>query len=419
MKTQSTICLIFIVLILFLFAPVNSTAQLMWEKDDGNPVMEVVPGSWYAWNVFFPVVIFEDNTYKMWFCGNNNSTYRHIGYATSSDGLDWDILAAPVISGGDPGNWAKHIYPGSVLRINDTLRMWFCGSTNSSDDGSIGYAWSLDEYNWNILPDPVLEAGENGDWDDYIVFHPSVWYDASIYHMIFMGADNNTETWQLGYATSPDGRIWEKYEDNPVLTIDPANSFYKDGIIHGTPIMHNGAIHLFFTGCDGTSSFPPYYSYWRIGYAWSTDFINWSIHPEPVLDVGDPGSWDETIVAAASILIQDEHLKMWYWGDHYNANWEIGYADGIISNLFEYNNSKNEAVKVFPNPSENGSITITLDNPHNLQLTCFNTFGTQVHQQEITGTETVINVSTWSQGIYLAVVVEDGKPVETAKFVVQ
>ena len=72
-----------------------------------------------------------------------------------------------------------------------------------------------------------------------------------------------------------------------------------------------------------------------------------------------------------------------------------------------------------PNPADNGSINITLDTPHNLHLTCFNTFGQQVHHQEIRSAETVIDVSTWSPGIYLAVVYRDGKPVGRSKFVVR
>jgi hypothetical protein len=74
---------------------------------------------------------------------------------------------------------------------------------------------------------------------------------------------------------------------------------------------------------------------------------------------------------------------------------------------------------IHPNPTDNGSITLTLDNPHNLHLTCFNTFGQQIVQQEIQSEETVINVSTWSPGIYLAVVYEDGKAVGRAKLMVR
>ena len=73
---------------------------------------------------------------------------------------------------------------------------------------------------------------------------------------------------------------------------------------------------------------------------------------------------------------------------------------------------------VHPNPTDNGRIIITLNNPQNLHLTCFNTYGQQVHHQEIADLETEINVSTWAPGIYLAVVYEDGLPVGSIKFVV-
>ena len=81
--------------------------------------------------------------------------------------------------------------------------------------------------------------------------------------------------------------------------------------------------------------------------------------------------------------------------------------------------SKITSFILYPNPTDNGIITITLDNPHNIHLTCFNTFGQQVHQQEITGKETVIDVSNWSPGIYLAVVYEWGKPVGRSKLMVR
>jgi hypothetical protein len=72
-----------------------------------------------------------------------------------------------------------------------------------------------------------------------------------------------------------------------------------------------------------------------------------------------------------------------------------------------------------PNPSGNGCIAITLDNTHaNLHVTCFNTFGQQIHQQEINNNDTIIDLSTWQPGIYLAVICSDGKPMATSKFVV-
>lgn len=72
-----------------------------------------------------------------------------------------------------------------------------------------------------------------------------------------------------------------------------------------------------------------------------------------------------------------------------------------------------------PNPSCNGIITITFENsPSKLNLTCFNTLGQIVHKGKLQAEENVINISNWQAGIYLAVILEDGKPVGKAKFVV-
>jgi hypothetical protein len=74
---------------------------------------------------------------------------------------------------------------------------------------------------------------------------------------------------------------------------------------------------------------------------------------------------------------------------------------------------------IHPNPTDNGFITLILDTPNNLYLSCFNIFGQQVHQQDLRTEETTINVSSWSPGIYLVLAYEDGKPVGRSKFVVR
>ena len=89
---------------------------------------------------------------------------------------------------------------------------------------------------------------------------------------------------------------------------------------------------------------------------------------------------------------------------------------GIISTREEKKSIS--SLLVYPNPSDNGCITLALDNPNNRHLACFNTFGQQVLQLEIRSGETVIDVSTWPPGIYLAVVYEGDKPVGKAKFII-
>jgi len=211
-----------------------------------------------------------------------------------------------------------------------------------------------------------------------MVFHPWVYYDGTMYHMIYVGVDENTTTWQLGYASSSNGINWDKYEDNPVIPLGPEDSFYDAGIINGCPIMYNDTIRLFFTGFDGTSTYPSYYSYLRIGYATSTDFINWDIHPEPVLD-GDPGEWDEHVVAGPSVLVQDDHFKMWYCGGHDYSSWEIGYAEGPNVGFSENNIPVQGSMYITPCPfTDNVTISYTIQERSMVEIEIYNYNGQQI-----------------------------------------
>jgi hypothetical protein len=79
-------------------------------------------------------------------------------------------------------------------------------------------------------------------------------------------------------------------------------------------------------------------------------------------------------------------------------------------------------IKVFPNPAKE-NITFGFENTkyhQNMQLQCFDVFGRKVHKEIIyTGQlETEINVSQWNEGLYVAVVMSEGKVLGKVKFMV-
>ena len=140
-----------------------------------------------------------------------------------------------------------------------------------------------------MLPDPVLVKGEPGTWDDYGLFNSSVHYDGAIYHMFYSGIGGGKV--QIGHATSTDGKIWVKDDEhNPVIAHGENGTFYDEWICANGLVVYNDTIRIFFDGYDGTTTSPEL-SYFRVGYAWSTDYVNWTVenNMEPVVDVGDPG----------------------------------------------------------------------------------------------------------------------------------
>ena len=58
---------------------------------------------------------------------------------------------------------------------------------------------------------PVLPAGQPGEWDDELAGASTVTFHEGIYKMWYEGNGG------FGYATSPDGLVWDKHAANPIL----------------------------------------------------------------------------------------------------------------------------------------------------------------------------------------------------------
>ena len=91
---------------------------------------------------------------------------------------------------------------------------------------------------------------------------------------------------------------------------------------------------MFFSGSDGQGGVFCN-GYFRIGYAWSTDYINWTIgnNEEFILDKGGPGAWDFEGADISSLCYDDNHYKMWYSGN--NQEWAMGSA-GLLTDINEF-----------------------------------------------------------------------------------
>lgn len=87
-----------------------------------------------------------DNDYEMWYSGGVGAMNHGIGYATSSDGINWTRdTKNPVFHKDDTGYpgapWRNlRTYTPSVIKDGAVYKMWFAGKEDSSGDYSIGYA---------------------------------------------------------------------------------------------------------------------------------------------------------------------------------------------------------------------------------------------------------------------------------------
>ena len=306
-----------VVMALIALLATNALGQTKWTKYEGNPVLNLGgPGAWDDYSIFGPSVLSEDGTYKIWYNGSDGSNDR-IGYATSTDGIVWTKYGGnPVLDLGAPGEWDDFRLIFSFVLFEDGMyKMWYTGGDGSNY--RIGYATSTDGIVWTkYANNPVLDLGASGEWDNHWVYASSVLFEDGTYKMWYSGHDGYNV--RIGYATSPDGIAWEKYEGNPVLGLGGSGAWDDYHVSTPFVLFEDGTYKMWYSGYDGSDD--------RIGYTTSPNGITWTKYAgNPVLGLGAPGEWNDDEVGHPSVLFENGTYKMWYGGSH-GSNWRIGYA---------------------------------------------------------------------------------------------
>ena len=333
--------------------------QTGWVRHS-DPVLDVGnPGEWDDELVGLPDIIFDGNSYHMWYSGYDG-TYGRIGYATSPDGITWDKHQQnPVLDIGDPGTWDDYAVIHSPVVLVDTVyHMWYNGNDGLGNQ-LIGHATSFDGVNWDKdTSNPVLDLGPPGSWDDsYVQVIGFVSFESDTFHMWYDGYDGTY--FRIGYATAtnPNGRNWTKYANNPVLDVGAPGSWDNPRVHCRSIVFSEDIFYMFYSGGD--------YFTWQIGFATAPDRVNWSKNPSnPDFTVGQPGSWDDYYVSFPYVLSTTSELKMWYMGG--TGVWEgkVGYATASITSIEEDHQLLTEfgLEQNYPNPF-NPTTSIKYQNP--------------------------------------------------------
>ena len=144
-----------------------------WERYAGNPLISPgTTGSWDALGATFASVIYDNRVgeYRMYYHGYNSS-FHQVGLATSSDGINWTKYSGnPIVAVGTSGSWdATGVRVPMVWKEGTTdYRMIYTGAGTTS--GQIGYATSTDGINWTkyagnpVFNDPTWAHNQTENW---------------------------------------------------------------------------------------------------------------------------------------------------------------------------------------------------------------------------------------------------------------
>jgi len=258
----------------------ESPDGLDWTKFAGNPVIQ--PGASGAWDDFYrgqPTIFKDGGVYKMWYSGAQQGGAWQTGYATSTNGVDWNFFSGnPVLSAGPIGSWDEiEADAPSVILDGGLYKMWYHGCTPDYSSCSIGYATSPDGVNWTKYAGNPVVSGTVGS-DEASVLWPSVVKNGSTYLMWYYRNDDDWNYTGIGLATSSDGVVWTKYSGNPVLM-----EGWDGGAVVGHFVMLEGSTYkMWLRSGQGESS--------GIGFATSADGIDWTMYAgNPLLRPGSAG----------------------------------------------------------------------------------------------------------------------------------
>ena len=242
---------------------------------------------------------------------------------------EWaDYPVNTVLGPGDPGTWDElaRVEP-AVLFDGSVYHMWFAGYDATWSGGGLGHATSPDGVVWTVLPlDPVLPPGDPGEWDELIWNRPAVIYDGSVFHMWYGGEDAQGIV-RGGYATSLDGITWAKYPGNPVFDVGPPGSWDSGHARPGAVVLDGDTYRMWYSGWG-------YQYYGAIGYAESTDGVNWTKWLYPVLDGASPPAWDVEVFNPTVVFDGFVYHLLYGGYDRSGGDWMVGYAFSNIPLAF-------------------------------------------------------------------------------------
>ena len=224
----------------------------------------------------------------------------------------------PLITAGDEGEWDSEgdLLP-TVVTDGSTYTMYFSGTPAS--DYQIGGATSPDGLSWTKMSgNPVLAALGDGSWRGYATNSPTALYDEGLYKVWFNGRQEDGSGLSIGLATSEDGEVFTEVDGNPLL--EPEEDWENQAVAHPTVVRTGDVYEMWYAS-----------STLQLGYALSEDGVSWTKYCHNPVFSGVDGTWDEGEIKSPEVIWDGAHYLMTYAGGG-EGNWSVGWAmstDGI------------------------------------------------------------------------------------------
>ena len=229
-----------------------------------NPVFEADGGD--TWDRVIRergTILREGDTYHMWYTGyseRSTRSTRHLGYATSPDGLKWTRY---------PGNpifddsWVEDM---CVIKHEGTYYMFAEDESLNKQNECFHrphLLTSTDRIHWHDHGELDMRQSSDKPLKRGLYGTPTVWIEGNVWHLLYELLD--TGIW---LAKSADGKVWTNVQDDPVML--PGPDFYDKKLIAVNQLIkHAGRYYIYYHGFGETDG------NWTTNVAMSTNLLQW------------------------------------------------------------------------------------------------------------------------------------------------
>lgn len=148
----------------------------------------------------------QDGSWRMWYVDTGNTGYQNqdnkVRTRTSEDGLHWSAEET-CEDLAQPGYQLWHL---TIWRdpADDTLHAIYPAYPNGTncDYCKLFYAVKETSQPWKVFPNPLMEQGKDGSWDDFCLYRTAFLLDreADVLRVWYGGKKKSDASWGIGYT---------------------------------------------------------------------------------------------------------------------------------------------------------------------------------------------------------------------------
>lgn len=284
-----------------------------------------VAGSFDEKSVDDPFVFLHNGQFHMLYIAFDGTGYQ-TGLAKSHDFLQWERLGC--VAHRDPNSkyTRYNVALACLLRDNSLngsgklkqvhcryLGAWNAYPSAGYEEGAavIGLAWSTDLLHWQ-LTDPILFPQDGAPWEHGGLYRPNLIEDDGTYYLYYNAKTDTLPAsegggWheQTGVATSRDLKTWTRYTGNPVLRNGGHESWDARFASNPFVVRRGKEWGMYYFGYDWKGKA-------RELFALGAGPYHFTKASEILIDVGAPGTVDETYAHKPCVIFHDGALYHFY-----------------------------------------------------------------------------------------------------------